>query len=263
MFKQGLAKNSLIALFVILTLFLAGKTISEFVSIYDGGNSYPQQTITVSGKGEILAVPDIASISFSVIESGKTVAEAQKLATDKSNKTIAFLKKSGVEEKDIKTTNYSIYPKYEQKYETNCINGYCPSRSIIVGYEVNQSTAVKIRDTAKAGDILTGIGTVGVQNVSGLSLSVDDIDILKRNARDTAIADAKAEAKKLAKALGVRLVRIISYYDNGSNSVYYAKDAVMGMGEAYVSSARPAVVPDISVGQDKITASVSITYEIR
>lgn len=262
--NSKMAKNGLIGVLVFLALFLAVKTIHEVGATY--GENYPaNQTITVSGKGEVISVPDIATISFSVVEEAKTVADAQKKATDRSNKAMDYLKKAGIADKDIKTTFYSIYPKYEQQYQSGipCYQGYCPqpTKSVVIGYEVSQGTEVKIRDISKAGDILTGVGTIGVQNVSGLSFSVDKIDDVRREARDKAIADARAEASKLAKALGVRLVKVVSYNDSSYYPVYakmMSSDVAYGRGGGEVAAA-----PSISVGEDKITANVSVTFEIR
>ena len=75
------------------------------------------------------------------------------------------------------------------------------------GYEVRQSTTVKVRDTAKAGDFLAGVGEKGANEVSSLNFTFDDPDQVQDEARNEAIADAKAKADVLAKQLGVRIVR--------------------------------------------------------
>ena len=72
-----------------------------------------QNSVSVAGEGKIVAIPDVAQFSYSVInEGGKDIAKLQKDNTDKGNKIIALLKSNGVEAKDIRTTSYAISPRY-------------------------------------------------------------------------------------------------------------------------------------------------------
>ncbi|MEN9523978.1 MAG: hypothetical protein RL536_47 [Candidatus Parcubacteria bacterium] len=248
---------------VLLTVFLAILSIKEIKSIsYVGSDKPITNTITVSGKGETVAVPDVATFSFSVTETAKTVAEAQTKATDRANAALKAVKDAGVASKDIKTTSYSINPHYD--YQTDvCANGYCrPGKQVLTGYEVSQSTQVKVRDLSKAGSIFSTIGGLNVDNVNNLSFSIDDIEQVKMDARAKAIADAQTKAKLLARQLGVSIVRIASFNDSSSQPgpmLYAMREDVMTMKAA----SAPAVAPEISVGEDKITSMVTITYEIR
>jgi len=247
----------------LLAVFLLAKSINEFkITDSIGDNITATNVITVSGKGEKYAVPDIAMITFSVQKDAKTVAEAQTLNTTVLNKTIAFLKGKGIDEKDIKTTDYSVSPKYESS-QYICTATYCPPTRdpVIVGYYVRQTTEVKIREVTKAGEILTGIGSMEVNDVSGLSFVVDKQDEIQRQARELAIIDAKTQAQKLASDLGVRLGKLVSFNEQGNYPypIYaksYAND-MQGTGGG-VSSA-----PTISTGQNKITSNVTLTYEIK
>lgn len=219
------------------------------------GNNNPVNIITVNGKGEVLVKPNIATVSFGVTAENLDVAKAQTTATTKMNSIIDLLKKQGVLEKDIKLTNYSIYPRYD--YLQTATYPYT-GKQTLAAYVVSQTVEVKIRDTAKAGEILTGVGEFGVTDVSGLSFSVDNEDEVKIQARDLAISDAKTQAKNLAKSLGVRLVKITSYSENGSYPVYYEMNKSMALG-----ASADRAVPQVPMGENKITSNVSITYEIK
>jgi uncharacterized protein YggE len=214
-------------------------------------------TITVSGTGEKMVKPDIALVSFGVSAENLDVSKAQTESATKINNIIAFLKTKNVEEKDIKTTNYSIYPRYNYVGVTT----YYPytGKQVLAAYVVSQNIEVKIRTIADAGAILTGLGEFGVTDVSGLTFTVDNQDTVKAQARELAIVDAKAQAKVLANGLGVKLVKITSFSENGNYPMYYAmeKSAVMGMGGS------DAVAPQVPAGENKITSTVSITYEIK
>lgn len=260
-FGSRRVKKILTLVLFILAVFLAVKTINAIKEYGFIGSGVPAvNTITVSGEGEVFAVPEIAEFSFSVVEEKEIVAEAQEIAAQRINGIIAFLEKSNIKKTDIKTINYNVYPLYE--YETKeCLNNFCPpGERILKGFEVNQSISVKIRDTKKAGNILSGIGERGASNISGLDFMIDDEDELKRQARKEAIDEAREKAKELAKDLGVKLVRVVNFSESGSQPFFPRFDLAV---ETISKSGAPALAPEIPVGENKITSVVSITYEIR
>jgi len=252
-----------------VVIVLAALTILAFVGVLKGLREYrfigagvsATNTIVISGEGEVFAVPDIATFSISVIEEAKEVQGAQTEATRKTNEIIAYLKDAGVEERDIKTTNYNVYPRYE--YRETSTNGIVRpgGERVLVGFEVSQSLTVKVRDTEKAGEILSGVGSRGVSNVSGLSFTIDDEDELKADAREMAIDDAKEKAEALARDLGVDLVRIVGFSEGGAGypEPFYARAETL----AFDSALGSATAPDLPVGENKIVSNVTITYEIR
>lgn len=254
--------NAVLAAVVLLAVFLGVKALSEIKQYsYIGGGVYPTNTITVTGTGEVFAIPDTGQFSFSVIEEGKTVKDAQEKATKKMNAILDAVKEMGIEDKDVKTTGYNSYPKYEYQTAGVCSQGYCPpGKSVLTGYEVSQTISIKIRNTEKAGEALTKVGTLGASNISGLNFVTDDLDKVQMEARDEAIADAKAKAEELAESLGVKLVKIVSFYENNGNPtpMYYAMGAADGAMSAKAESA-----PRLPVGENETVSSVSITYEIR
>lgn len=262
--------NVIITTIVLLSVFLGVKIISGIkeYSQYDQVSPLP-----VLGTGEVFAVPDTGSFSFSVSETAKTVTAAQDAASKKINSIIAALKSMGVDEKDIKTENYSSYPKYEYGtsvcprplYPTtdgSASSYYCPpNKQVLTGYQVDQSISVKVRKVADAGTILTKVGSFQPEYISGLSFVVDDPDAVQAEARDKAIADAKAKAKVLAKSLGVKLGKILDFQEGNIDGypIYYAKDAMAGD----ITSQTSVTPPETPLGQNKVTSTVTITYEIR
>lgn len=262
--------NVLITTFVLLAIFLGVKALSAVKEYsYIGGGVYPANTITVSGTGEVFSIPDTGSFSFSVNEEGKTVKEAQEKSSKKMNAILDALKEMGIEDKDVKTIGYNSGPKYEWR-QASCPTSYdvdmpvyCPpGKSVLMGYEVNQTISVKVRKTEEAGDVLTKVGSLGATNISGLDFVVDDTDAAKAEARELAITNAKEKAKTLAKALDIKLVRIVSFNDSSDYPpMYYAMDSMssvkaMGAGEAAVS-------PRLPVGENKTVSNVTITYEVK
>ena len=168
--------------------------------------------------------------------------------TEKMNKIINSMKDLGVDEKDLKTTDFNIHPRYD----------YPESGRVLAGYEVTQSLQVKIRDLDKVGQIIQSATNNGANQIGQLSFTIDNEDEFKNQAREEAIKKAKEKAKELANQLGVNLVRIVDFYESGENPVYYdnysAKEAygIGGGGE----------IPSIETGENKVEISVTITYEI-
>ena len=259
--QQKRAWNIGITIGVLVIVLLTIISIKELKSIaYVGKSDQIVNTITVSGTGEQVVNPDIATFSFNVTETSKSIITAQGSTTDKIGKTLAAIRTAGIADADIKTTSYSINPHYEYQggvcttsYPSTCI----PSKSVLTGYDVSQSIEVKVRDLTKVGAIFATIGALDVQNLSSLSFTIDDITAVQEKARLSAIQDAQSKAQELAKELGVSLVRVTSFYDSNNQAVPVA------YGMANESMMKVASVPEIPAGQNKITSNVSITYEIQ
>jgi hypothetical protein len=229
-------------------------------------------------------VPDIATFNFNVVSDKPTVAAAQADATSAANAITAYLTGAGVATADIQTSGYSITPQYTYQsaacpmvpavpmnapsvssggavssgVSSNAIV-YCPpGKQTLTGYEVSQSTTVKVRDTSKAGDLLAGVGSKGATEVSGLTFTFDDPTAVQTAARNKAIADAKSKAEALASQLGVSLVRVVSFTENTGGSYPQPVMYAMAAGATDKASA-----PVISPGQNTTTDDVTITYEIK
>ncbi len=262
--KRKMVKWVAIVIFL-ASVFLVAQTLLAFKEYkFVGSGVVPTNVITVTGEGEVFAVPDIASFTFGGSEDGKTVKEAQDKVTAKIDAALAVLKKDfKVEDKDVKTIDYSVYPKYDY-VNFPCTQFSCPpSKQNLLGYTVNQTISIKVRNVAEAGEILGAIGNIGVTNISGLNFTVDDEDTLKRDARKQAIEDARTQANLLVKDLGVKLVRIVSFSESGSYPVpYYAKGFDMALAEQ--AGGRGGVTNvALPTGENKIVSNVTITYEIR
>lgn len=258
MFEDQKVRQSISFALLILSFFLVTKIVSEIKTMRFIGSSLSQQShISVQGKGEVVGIPDLATFSFSVTEESLVVKDAQDVAAKQMNAVLSYLKTNGIEEKDITTAGYRIYPRYDYGV-TSSLYPRPQGKQTLAAYVVSQSVTVKIRNLEDAGKLLGGIGELGATNISGLTFDFDDRDSLVKEARDKAIVEARAEAKKLSKSLGVRLVRIVSYSEGGNYPRFYAQATA----EA-VFDGGGSVVPDIPVGEDKITSNVTITYEIK
>ncbi len=245
---------------VILALLVGAFSSVKYVNSYSKSIQPASfRSFNVSGDGKVVAVPDVAQFSFSVItEGGKDISNLQKQNSDKVNKAIDFLKKNNIEEKDITTANYSVDPRYQY---FNCSGGGrpCPPAEI-VGYTVNQSVTVKARNFDKVGDTLAGVVDNGANSVSQLSFTIDDPTEIQNQAREKAIAKAKTKAEAIAEAGDFSLGRLLSI-DEGASSqpppVYGYGYGGGGMDKAVLSS------PNIEPGSKEVNITVTLTYEIK
>ena len=246
---------------IILLLIVICFVFNMFGDRSDRQDNKTVNTITFSGKGEVVVKPDIATVSFGVTAENLNVGKAQTEATTKMNSIIDLLKTKGVAEKDIKLTNYNIYPRYD--YLQAQIYPYT-GKQTLAAYVVSQTVEVKIRDISKAGEILSGVGEFGVTDVSGLTFTVDNEDVVKDQARDLAITDAKTQAKTLAKSLGVRLVKITNFSEGGNYPVYYEmnKSMALGMGTAGVVVISAVTDTTVTVDANHSLAGKTLTFEI-
>ncbi len=228
---------------IVLSLFLLVSTNQAF------NTAATTNTVAFTGEGKVVAKPDVAVIDLSILTEASTSKAAQDQNSTKSNALTDFLKKQGIDDKDIKTISYNIYPQYS--YQPN-------TKPTISGYQVNQSVQVKVRDLTKSDVILSGVVAAGVNQVNNFQLKIDDPEKLKNQAREAAIKDAKAKADILEKQLGIRLGRIINFSE-GSNSVppiYYGAPDVLGKGMGGGG-------PSIPTGENEIIINVTITYQIK
>ncbi|MEI6296374.1 MAG: SIMPL domain-containing protein [bacterium] len=220
------------------------------------------RSFSVSSEGKVTAIPDIAQFSFSVITEGaKDMGKIQKENTEKMNKAIDFVKSKGVLPKDIKTSNYNLSPRY-QYFDCTRVVGtakVCPPPEI-VGYTINQTVSVKIRDFSTIGDIVSGIVTYGVNDVSQLSFGIDDQTMVEAGARADAIAKAKVKAKMVAKAGGFEIGRLIAIEEG--NNYSYAPRVMYSKMDMMAESAGSAPAPQIEAGSQDVSVNVTLRYEI-
>lgn len=251
---------------IVLTIFLLVLTghISETAT--------NTNTISFNGEGKIFAKPDIAVVSFSILTEAITSKKAQDDNSAKSEKVVKFLKDQDIDDKDIKTTGYNVYPQYSyprplplgipagEGTAGSAYPEYYPSNPKITGYQVNQSFEVKVRDLEKISTVLDGLVTAGANQVNNLGLQVDDIEKVTDEARKLAIEDAKKKAKELRKQLGIRLGKIVNYYEGGNYPIYYRSEA-MDMGIGGKGGGGP--MPSIPAGENEIVINITLTYQIK
>lgn len=243
-------KTSVILCIFLITLVLvtviSGLPNKTLADSKDDTNA-TKRTLNVTGQGKVEASPDIAYITLGVVTEHKDAGTAQDDNRQKMSSIILAIKSLGVKDDDIKTTNYSIYPRYNYIKETG--------ERHIIGYTVNNSVQVTIRDISKVGKIIDMASKNGVNTSGGITFGLSDYEKYYNEALRNAVETAKRKAETMAGALGITLGVPVSVSESGGYHppVYYDHHMKVGMGEA-------ASTP-IQAGTLRVTANVSMTYE--
>lgn len=218
------------------------------------------RSFTVSGTGKILALPDVAKFTFSIVsEGGKDLGVLQKATVEKGNKAIEFIKSSGVDSKDIKTQNYSVEPRYQYFSCPPSKGGPCPPAEI-VGYTISQTILVKVRDFDKTGNILSGVVDRGANMVGQLEFTIDDPTEVQNRARAEAILKAREKAESIARAGGFDLGDLISIEETGGSVPPIYSNLYRKEGIGFPADYLPA--PTVEPGSEEVSVSVVLRYEI-
>ncbi|MBE0680381.1 MAG: SIMPL domain-containing protein [Anaerolineales bacterium] len=206
------------------------------------------RTLNVNGMGRVYLTPDIAYINIGVNTQGPSASDSVATNKEKSNAVIEAIKKAGVDPKDIHTTNFSIWsnPTYDDAGQITGTN-----------YVVDNTVAITVRDLDGLGDLLDSAINAGANSIYSIQFDVADKTAAVKEARASAVEDAKLQAQELAEAAGLSLVEIqtINFYDNSPYPYYEGKGGGGG-------GADSAAVP-IQPGQLAISVTVSVTYTIK
>ena len=210
-----------------------------------------QEMFSVSGEGKVTAVPDTGIVSLGITINRPTVKAAQTEVNTKINSITNELKNSGIDPKDIKTENYSVYPEYD----------YLQGPGRISGYRVTTDIKVTVRQLEKLNEVIDKATAAGANTVSGIQLTVEENrqKELVHQAREEAVKEAKTKAESLASAAGITLGKIINVQENvpGAPVPFMMLDSAAKEGRGGGSAT------DIQPGSTDIYSTVTLFYETR
>jgi uncharacterized protein YggE len=205
--------------------------------------------ISVSGQGQVSGTPDLATVNLGVEASRDTVQAAREDAASAMEKVINTLKDQGVADEDIRTSYFSIYPRYDNNGQN------------ITGFQVSNQLTVKIRDLSSVGGIIDEVVLAGgdLTRFQGIDFSIEDIKPLEEQARAAAVADLVDKANQLAALGGVNLGKPFFISETGGFSplrMAYAESASF-------DQAAGAAPTNIQPGQVDVTISVQAMFAIQ
>jgi uncharacterized protein YggE len=235
---------------------LVGITLLGLVLVKELNISYPVRVTTtqasdlsVVGEGKVEVVPDQASLEAGIlVANAQTIEAAQSEINEKNNAIVEALRKLGVEENDIKTSNYSVNPN--QDYNPG-VGGR------ITGYNGNVTITVTIRNVENVSQISQAVTTAGANQVYNVQYTVNNPEKFREEARNKAIENAKMQAEALADSLGIRLGKVVNVVESSPNNgpvpMYDRALSVEGMGGANAPTMQP--------GTQEITSVVTLFFE--
>ena len=215
--------------------------------------------IRVSGTGTVSVEPDVAILQVGVEVFAGKVSTARSEASKAMDSVVSVLKKEGVEEKDIQTTRFNIYPRYD--YEEVTINGKRIGTQVLTGYTVNNTVKAKIYEIDKVGEIIDKGADAGgdYARINGVDFTVDDPTPYQTEIRKMAVEDAVGKAQEYALLTNVELGPVIELNEMTPGSVHSPYEADYGM--RMMAAAPPTT--SISAGQLEISLTVNTLFAIK
>lgn len=249
----------LVTLALLVALALSGCAPVAQATPRSAGDS-PSRTITVVGRGQVKASPDIATINLGVEVVASTIDEAMPRAKDQMAAILDALQKIGIAAKDVQTSNFSI--GFERNTSTGSVKeapATLDSQGQLSGvYHVSNMVQVTIRNLDQVGTALDAAVKAGANNVWGINFGLEDTATLEGQARAKAIDDAKARAQDLARLNGVtvgNVVAISEVISGGSVPVFSA----VAMAKAYGGGGGAPIEP----GELTFDTQVQVVYAIQ
>lgn len=203
--------------------------------------------LDISAVGEVTRVPDIAIVNAGVVTRSTTATAALEQNAAQMERVRAALKRAGIDDRDIQTSNISLNPEY--RYQDN----QAPQ---LVGYTASNQVNVRFRDIRNTGKILDALVAQGANQINGPNLTIDKPDEALDEARVKAIAAGRARAELYARALGMRVVRLVSLSESGGYAVPPPMPVMM---EARAQGAYTKIDP----GEQKLQVNLSMTFELQ
>ena len=247
-------KSSLLAALALSAAALPAAASAHDVS--SGPVVAPGSTVlSISAEGRTNRAPDLATFSAGVSSSGKTAGEALARNSADMARVIAALKRAGIADKDIQTSNLSLNPVYADmsRQPVNPLEQVVPP---IIGYQVNNTVNVRQRKLEDFGKVIDTLVTAGANQVNGPNFQVDDQDSALDEARTAAMHKARERAMLYARASGLRVVRILTISESGGYApqppIMYARAAMADMASA----------PPVAAGEVSLTMNVSVSFEL-
>ena len=204
--------------------------------------------ISLSGHGEVRATPDLAYVTSGVVTQGATAAEALAANTKAMTDLFAALKESGIEDRDVQTTNFSVQPRYDFS------NNQAPK---MVGYDVSNNVTVTLRKVDTLGTLLDRMVQSGSNQISGISFDVSKPEDAMDEARKLATEDATRKAKVYAKAMGIELGNVMQVSEGS------AAQPPMPMVRSTMMKADAAPPVPMAAGEQTLAVDVNVIWEIK
>ena len=235
----------LIAALMLGASVLPGAAIAQQASITQ---SIAGTRLDITATGEVTRVPDIAVITAGVVARAPTASAALQDSATRMQRVLAALKRAGVADRDIQTSNVSLNPEY--RYPEN-------QSPKLTGYTASNNVSIRFRDIRASGRILDALVGEGANQINGPSLTIDQPEAALDEARAKAVAMGRERAQLYARSLGMRVARLVAISESGGS--YPVPPPMPMYARAEAAQAKTAIEP----GEQKLQVTLSMTFELQ
>ena len=205
--------------------------------------------LDISATGSVSRVPDLAIISAGVVTKSPTASGAIADNAARMERVRAALKRAGIADRDIQTSSINLNPDY--RYDNN-------QPPVLTGYQASNSVSIRFRDVRNTGKILDALVAQGANQINGPSLTIDKPEAAYDEARTKALAAGRARADLYARSLGMRVTRLLSVSEGGTNMPRPPYPMAM-MAQAERSDAKTAIEP----GSQDLEITLAMSFELQ
>jgi hypothetical protein len=206
--------------------------------------------LDVVATGEVTRVPDVARISAGVVTQAATATEAIRLNAARMSAVRDALRRAGIADRDIQTSNISLQPDY--RYAEN-------QPPQLTGYRAANEVSIRFRDVAQTGRILDALVAQGANQINGPMLEIDRPEAALDEARTAALRNARARAELYARSLGMRVVRVIAVSETGMPGMPVPRP----MAAMRVGALGQDAAANIDPGEQRLSVALTVSFELR
>ncbi|WP_323844693.1 SIMPL domain-containing protein [Microbulbifer magnicolonia] len=203
--------------------------------------------VSISASGEASKVPDIANISAGVVTEAEDSEQAMRANATQMDKLLKAIKQAGIDDKDVQTSGISLSPRYHYQQDR---------KPQITGYVAHNTVSIKVRKLEKLGETLDQLAATGANQIHGPSLEIGEPEPVMAEARQQALDKARARAETYAKALGMKVRRIVSVSESGSGGV------PRPMMRAEMAAAKDSAGTPVAPGETTLTVNLDLVFEL-
>jgi hypothetical protein len=247
-----MSENKKFVLIIVGAVLLAG--VVTLAILRDRLVDQQYRSVTIMGQGKVTYNPDLAIVTLGVqIDKVTKPEEALSRLNTKVDSIIKAIKSLNIKDENIQTQNYSLYPQYDYKDNVSTVSGY----------NANQQLVIKVvdydKDPNKLNQVIAAASKAGVNQINSLIFDASNFNDLKQEARVKAISDAKDKSVILAATAGVKLKKIVGWYENFISPVA----AYQEYGKGGLGGGTAAASAEIPAGSREIIVEVGVNYNIK
>lgn len=201
--------------------------------------------LSVAARAEARRAPDVATLSVGVVTQAEDSADAMRGNAAQMNRVMQAIRRLDIAEKDIRTSGVHLSPQY--RYRQN-------EPPVITGYQASNTVTIKVRDLERLGSVMDALAAQGANQIHGPGFEIDDPEPVYDEARVAAIARAQARAETYARALGMKVRRIVSISEGGG---FVQPVPMMAMARMDAAESTP-----VAPGENTLSVELQVVFEL-